>query len=60
VGDDQRQHIEFARDLAISVNYTFSQKLFSVPEGLYGFLGFLQRSFSPYLFFEDPSQGLET
>ncbi|XP_063901598.1 tryptophan--tRNA ligase, mitochondrial-like, partial [Zophobas morio] len=36
VGDDQRQHIEFARDLAISVNYTFSQKLFSVPEGLYG------------------------
>ncbi len=32
VGEDQSQHIEFARDLAIRVNHKFNQEIFSVPK----------------------------
>ena len=33
VGNDQKQHIELARDLAIRVNNRFDKKVFNVPEG---------------------------
>ncbi len=33
VGQDQKQHIELARDLAIRVNNRFDKKVFVVPEG---------------------------
>ena len=33
VGNDQKQHIEIARDLAIRVNNRFDKKVFVVPEG---------------------------
>ncbi|MBQ2747309.1 MAG: tryptophan--tRNA ligase [Firmicutes bacterium] len=33
VGNDQKQHIELARDLAIRVNNRFDKKIFQVPEG---------------------------
>jgi tryptophanyl-tRNA synthetase len=32
VGDDQKQHIELTRDLAIRLNNKFEQELFTVPE----------------------------
>ena len=32
VGDDQRQHLEFTRDLAARLNNKFNQELFIVPE----------------------------
>jgi tryptophanyl-tRNA synthetase len=32
VGDDQRQHIEFARDLAQRFNSLYRQKVFTIPE----------------------------
>lgn len=32
VGDDQTQHLEFARDIAERMNKKFSQELFAVPE----------------------------
>jgi tryptophanyl-tRNA synthetase len=35
VGEDQRQHIELARDLAIRVNNRFGGGVFVVPEGRY-------------------------
>ncbi|MDD2217226.1 MAG: tryptophan--tRNA ligase [Eubacteriales bacterium] len=35
VGNDQRQHIELTRDLAIRVNNRFDKKVFVVPEGRY-------------------------
>jgi tryptophanyl-tRNA synthetase len=35
VGEDQRQHIELARDLAIRVNNRFGGDVFVVPEGRY-------------------------
>jgi len=31
VGEDQRQHLELARDIAIRINHQFKQKLFKVP-----------------------------
>ena len=31
VGEDQRQHLELARDIAIRINHQFNQKLFKVP-----------------------------
>lgn len=33
VGNDQKQHIELARDIAIRVNNRFNKKVFVVPEG---------------------------
>jgi tryptophanyl-tRNA synthetase len=33
VGDDQRQHIEFARDLAQRFNSLYGQQVFTIPEG---------------------------
>ncbi|MBR6015058.1 MAG: tryptophan--tRNA ligase [Firmicutes bacterium] len=33
VGNDQKQHIELARDIAIRVNNRFDKKVFVVPEG---------------------------
>jgi len=33
VGNDQKQHIELTRDLAIRVNNRFDKKVFQVPEG---------------------------
>lgn len=33
VGDDQRQHIEFTRDLAQRFNSTYKQEVFTIPEG---------------------------
>lgn len=35
VGNDQRQHIELTRDIAIRVNNRFNKKVFVVPEGRY-------------------------
>ncbi len=35
VGNDQKQHIEITRDLAIRVNNRFDKKVFVVPEGRY-------------------------
>jgi len=32
VGDDQRQHVEFTRDLAIRMNNKFGEEIFVVPE----------------------------
>ena len=32
VGEDQRQHVEFARDLALRMNLKFDQELFVLPE----------------------------
>ena len=32
VGEDQRQHVEFARDLALRMNIKFDQELFVLPE----------------------------
>lgn len=32
VGEDQRQHLELARDLAIRINNKYSSKIFTVPE----------------------------
>ncbi len=32
VGDDQTQHVEFARDIALRMNNTFSSELLTVPE----------------------------
>lgn len=34
VGDDQRQHIEFTRDLAQRFNALYKQRVFTIPEGL--------------------------
>lgn len=34
VGDDQKQHIEVTRDLAIALNQRFNQDLFTIPEPL--------------------------
>jgi tryptophanyl-tRNA synthetase len=34
VGHDQKQHIEFARDIAGSVNAAYGQELLKLPEGL--------------------------
>ncbi len=34
VGDDQRQHIEFTRDLAQRFNSLYGQQVFTIPEGL--------------------------
>ena len=34
VGDDQRQHIEFTRDLAQRFNSLYDQQVFTIPEGL--------------------------
>lgn len=34
VGEDQKQHIELARDLALSVNHHFGEDFFTVPEPL--------------------------
>jgi len=33
VGDDQRQHIEFTRDLAQRFNALYDQQIFTIPEG---------------------------
>ena len=33
VGDDQRQHIEFTRDLAQRFNSVYKQQVFTIPEG---------------------------
>lgn len=33
VGNDQKQHIELTRDLAIRINNRFDKKVFTVPEG---------------------------
>ena len=33
VGDDQRQHIEFTRDLAQRFNALYKQRVFTIPEG---------------------------
>src|SRR5207245_5031038 len=33
-GDDQRQHIEFTRDLAQRFNSLYGQAVFTIPEGL--------------------------
>lgn len=33
VGDDQRQHIEFTRDLAQRFNSLYGQQIFTIPEG---------------------------
>ncbi len=38
IGDDQRQHLELARDIAIRLNNEY-QGLFKVPEAYYGKLG---------------------
>ncbi len=35
VGDDQKQHIELARDLAVRVNGKYGEDTFTVPEGRY-------------------------
>jgi len=35
VGNDQKQHIELTRDLAIRINNRFDKKVFVVPEGRY-------------------------
>ncbi|MAP24029.1 MAG: tryptophan--tRNA ligase [Rickettsiales bacterium] len=34
VGEDQKQHIEMTRDLAISINQRFNKELFTIPEPL--------------------------
>lgn len=34
VGDDQRQHIEYTRDLAQRFNALYKQRVFTIPEGL--------------------------
>ncbi len=34
VGDDQKQHIELARDIALSFNHRFQNDIFTVPEPL--------------------------
>lgn len=34
VGDDQRQHLEFTRDLAQRVNHMFGEELFTIPEAM--------------------------
>jgi tryptophanyl-tRNA synthetase len=36
VGDDQKQHIELARDIALKFNNDFEQELFTVPEPFIG------------------------
>lgn len=43
VGEDQRQHIELARDLAIRLNNKFERALFVVPEDWNKQLAFAQR-----------------
>lgn len=35
VGDDQRQHIELARDIAIKFNHDFDIELFNIPEAMF-------------------------
>jgi tryptophanyl-tRNA synthetase len=32
VGDDQRQHVELTRDIAVRMNHTSGQELFTIPE----------------------------
>jgi tryptophanyl-tRNA synthetase len=39
VGDDQRQHIELCRDIAIKFNTDYGRELFKVPEPLIGATG---------------------
>ena len=39
VGDDQVQHLEFARDLAKKFNNTYNKELFTIPERFAGELG---------------------
>lgn len=43
VGEDQRQHLELARDLAIRMNNKFEQELFVVPEDWNKQLAFARR-----------------
>lgn len=43
VGEDQQQHIELARDLAIRMNNKFGQELFTVPEPWVKQLAFARR-----------------
>lgn len=43
VGDDQRQHLELTRDLAIRLNNRFKQELFTVPADWSEQLAFAQR-----------------
>ncbi|HXH26710.1 MAG TPA: tryptophan--tRNA ligase [Candidatus Acidoferrum sp.] len=43
VGDDQRQHLELTRDLALRLNHKFKQELFIPPADWNGQLKFAQR-----------------
>lgn len=43
VGEDQRQHLELTRDLAIRMNNKFEQELFTVPEDWNAQLAFARR-----------------
>jgi tryptophanyl-tRNA synthetase len=42
VGDDQKQHIELTRDLAIRINNKFNQQIFTVPENWQKQLDFMK------------------
>lgn len=44
VGEDQRQHLELTRDLAIRLNNKFEQELFTIPESWSKQLAFSERS----------------
>lgn len=44
VGEDQRQHLELTRDLALKLNNKFNQELFVVPESWEKQLAFSERS----------------
>lgn len=43
VGDDQKQHIEITRDLAIRMNHKFGESLFTIPEDWQHQLEFAKR-----------------
>lgn len=47
VGEDQSQHLEFARDIAQRLNRKFSQELFVIPKAVAEQQKFFKRSLSP-------------